>query len=104
MVSLRNRKVKLGYADNNCIDLAICDMQFECISPSERDLRYGQIVNDATGEGVMKKIANRKLNNLGFTHGHGCIVNSDDNMKRMKQDLQLADSTVEIKRLEALNA
>ena len=104
MISLRNRKVKPEYAGNNWLDLAIGDRQFECISPSERDLRYGQIMKDATGEGVTKKIAKRKLNNLGFAHGHCCIVNSDENMKRMKQDLQLADSIAEIKRLETFNA
>lgn len=73
----------------------------ECVNPTEKDLRHGQIMRDATGDGAKKKIAKRKLTNLGYMQGYCELVTSDERVKRMKQDLKLAASVAAINVAEA---
>ena len=73
----------------------------ECIQPTGQDLTRGQIIKDAVGDGAKLKVARRKLNSIGNMHGHCAVLNSDRNLKCMRDDLQLTDAIAEISRGDA---
>lgn len=79
--------------------LEIGERQMEVIKPTEDDLRRGRILKDATVESS-RKLATRKLNNLGTFVGHCAVINSEENTRRMEEDLRLA-STIEAIRTDA---
>jgi hypothetical protein len=82
------------------------------LHPTVEDLTRGRIMQDAHGEGTLrflelwcektlseifftgaqKYLAKRKLDSAGFIKAHSGIANRPERVKRMKSELQLADS------------
>ena len=50
---------------------------------------------------INRKNARRKLNSYGYLVGHCGVVNSIENMKRMKEPLIMADSVAELQHRDA---
>ena len=71
------------------------------IQPTANQLRRGAIIKDYVGNNAARKCARRKLNSYGYLVGHCGVVNSEENMNRMKEQLVMADSVSEIHRKEA---
>ncbi len=57
--------------------------------------------NVTVGNNAARKCARRKLNLYGYLVSHCGVVNSKENMNRMKEQLVMADSVSEIHRKEA---
>ena len=96
---------KKGSRDVECshhLDISVGRRQMECIQPTAQELTRGQIIKDAVGDGAKLKVARRKLNSIGNMHGHCAILNSDRNLKCMRDDLQLTDAIAEISRGDAM--
>ena len=68
----------------------------ECIQPSEGELRRGAILRDSFGNRAARKCAKRKLNNLGAIVGQATVVNSMENMEKMRDNLQFASAMAQI--------
>jgi len=73
------------------------------IQPTANQLRRGAniIIKDYVGNNAARKCTRRKLNSYGYLAGHCGVVNSEENMNRMKEQLVMADSVSEIHRKEA---
>jgi len=71
------------------------------IQPTANQLSRGAIFKDYFGNNAARKCARRKLNSHGYLGGHCGVVNSAENIKRMKEQLVMADSVAEIHRKEA---
>ena len=89
------------YEGSKHLDLSLGKRQMECIQPSEHELKRGHIIRDAVGDGAALKVARRKLNTIGNMHGHCAVLNGAENLKRMRDDLQLTDAIAEISRGDA---
>lgn len=102
MVTHRNRTV--GAEPTEALGLMIGDRQMECINPSEDDLRKGRLIADAGGQGATMKIAKRKLDSLAYVRGRCGNMLHPDRMKRVRNQLKLAESMASIHRMEAEEA
>ena len=58
------------------LDISIGKRQMECIQTTNADRRKGRILADAGGKGAIPKISERKIDSLGYIHGH-CILITD---------------------------
>lgn len=76
------------------------DDSLKHIQPTAYDLRRGAILKDYIGNNALRKTAKRKLNSFGYIVGNSGVVNSEENMRRMREQLVMADSVAEISRLE----
>ncbi len=72
-------------SDNLCIDL-YPDL-LKSIQPNANQLLRGAIIKDYIGNNAACKCARRKLNSYKYLVGHCGVVNSAENMKRMKEQL-----------------
>jgi hypothetical protein len=66
------------------------------IQPTANQLCQGAIIKDYIGNNAACKNARRKLNSYGYLVGHCNVVNSVENMNRMKEQLIMANSVAEI--------
>ena len=67
------------------------------IQPTANQLRRGATIKDYIGNNTARKCARRrKLNSYRYLVGHCGVVNSAENMKRMKEQLIMADLVAEI--------
>ena len=73
----------------------------ECIQLTARELTRGQIIKYAVGDGMELKVARRNLNVIGNIHSHCAVLNSESNLKRIQDNLQLTDAIAEISRGDA---
>ena len=71
------------------------------IQPTANQLHRGAIIKDYVGNNATRKCTRRKLHSYGYLAGHCGVVNSEENMNRMKEQLVMADSVSEIHRKEA---
>ena len=62
------------------------------------DLARGSIITCAGGAGSRLKLAQRKLDNLGYINSYCGIQNNEKRMSRLKSQLQLTASLAEVKR------
>ena len=53
------------------------------------------------GDGAALKVARMTLNTIGNMHGHCAVLNGAENLKRMRNDIQLTDAIAEISRGDA---
>ena len=60
-----------------------------------------EILRDASGDRAIKKMAQRKLDAVGYITAHAEFANSPAKMKRMGQALELDKSLAEIARIDA---
>ena len=71
------------------------------IPPTANQLRRDAIIKDYIGNNAARKCTRRNLNSYGYLISHCGVVNSEENMNRMKEQLVMADSVSEIHRKEA---
>ena len=64
--------------------------------PIERELTHGKIIRGTVGLGAQLKLAKRKLANLGNIKSHSGVQNDKERLKRLKSQITLAASLVEI--------
>jgi len=83
------------------LDLDINEESIRMIQPTMADLVRGAIIRDACGANAKRKCAKRKLTNIGTIVGQSAVVNSDENMKRMRESLEFSETVANIRRLEA---
>lgn len=83
------------------LDLDINEESIRMIQPTMADLGRGAIIRDACGTNAKRKCAKRKLSNIGTIVGQSSVVNSDENMKRMRESLEFSETVANIRRLEA---
>ena len=70
----------------------------ECIHPTKHELKRGDIIRDAVGDGTSLKSARGKINTIGNMHGHCAVLNGAENFKRLRDDLHLTDAITNILR------
>ena len=83
------------------LDIALAPDSLECIQPTEKELGMGAALRNSIGVQAKRKCAKRKMTNIGTIVGHSGVVNSEENMKKMKEALVLASAISEINQLEA---
>ena len=111
MVKYRNRMAVTKTQDGKVVHVKPADglnveISYDalaCIQPTESDLRMGAVIKDSIGVKAKRKCAKRKLTNLGTIVGHSGVVNSEENMKKMKDGLMLAVAISEINSMEDAN-
>ena len=65
----------------------ISKRQMECIQPADDDLHKGRVLANAGGQGAILKIANMKLDSLGYIRGHCGLLTDPDRMTRLENTL-----------------
>ena len=95
----RGKPIELEPTPN--LDVEISAEGLGCIQPSDSEYRCANILTNAIGDTAIKKLAKRTLNNIGNVIGLCTVVNSDKNMARMKERLEMEDAMAEIVRVEA---
>jgi ribosomal protein L12E/L44/L45/RPP1/RPP2 len=73
------------------------------IAPTMTDLMVSTIMKDAGGEGATKKLAQRKLNNVGAITNHCGLQNHPSRIKKLVAALELSASLAEISALTKAN-
>ena len=68
----------------------------ECIQSTKHQLKRGHIIRDAVDDGAALKVTSRKLNTTGNMHGHCDVFNNANDLKRMRDYLQLTDAIADI--------
>ena len=53
------------------------------------------------GDDASLKVARRNINTTGIIYGHCAVLKGDENLKRMRDDLQLTDAIADIFRDDA---
>jgi hypothetical protein len=71
------------------------------IQPTLYSLCRGAIRKDKIGNDAAHKNARSKMNSVGYLVRHCGVVNNEENMQRMREQLTMADSVAEIRRIEA---
>ena len=79
------------YEGSNHIELSLGKRQMECIQPTKHKLKRGHIIWGAVGDGAALKVARGVLNTIRNMHRHCAMLNGAENLKRMRDDLQLTD-------------
>ena len=82
------------------LDIHISQRQMNFIRPTGDDVRKGQILANAGGQGAILKIAKRKLDSLGYIWGYCGLLTDPGRITRVDNMLQLVDSISEIKWIE----
>ena len=80
------------------LDIEITRDQRMILNPSQQDLTFRAIMRDTAGEGALKKLAKRKLDNVGDIKAHCGIQNSVERIRQLKAARELSDSLTEIAR------
>ena len=78
------------------MNVEITEDQEKVIAPTSQDLTIGSILKDAGGEGATKKLAKRKLNNVGAITSHCGIQNHPERVSKLVNALHLTSSLAEI--------
>ena len=92
---------KVRVEPSESINLEMQKDSIEMIQPTSEELRHGNILRYHFGEGAKRKCAQRKLNSLGSVIGTSTVVNSEENMAKMREALEFAAACADINRLEA---
>ena len=85
-----------NYEGSNHLELSLGKRQMEYIWPTEQKLERGHIIRYSEGDGASLIVARKKLNTIGNMHGHCSLLNGADNLKCMRDDLQLTDAIADI--------
>ena len=75
------------------IDLAIGNRQMEVVAPTAEYLARVRLLQDLAMD-IRKNISTRNLNNCGIMNGHCIVINSEEGMKRSKDNLCI-NATIE---------
>ena len=80
------------------LDLHLYPDSLRAIMPSEKDFNRGNVMSHAHGTRAQRKMADRKLTNIGTVVGHCGLVNSKENMRRLTEQYEFVKSIAEINR------
>jgi len=62
----------------------VSDLQQCLIQPAEEELTQGRMMRKSVGMGAKLKLAERKLDNLGYIKSHYGLHNNEACLKRLK--------------------
>ena len=82
------------------LDVHLYDDSLRAIKPTKQDFLRGNAMSHAHGIRAQRKMAERKLTNIGTVVGHCGVVNSDENLRKLRDSLEFAKSFAEIKRVQ----
>lgn len=83
---------------SSALDIHLMPDSLKCIIPTDSQLRQGDVLRDAVGEGAERKCSQRKLTNLGTVVGQCAVLNSDENVKKMENNLMFVAAVAEVAR------
>ena len=92
----RSVPVKTDLIPSQYLDVEVSPAQRQLLNPKAIDYMMHEIAKQAHGEGAKQGMAKRKLDSLGNIRGDCGFANDPERMKRLKSQLQLADSLAEI--------
>jgi hypothetical protein len=78
------------------LDVEMKTIQQQLLDPKPMDFMMHEIAKATTGEAAKQSMAKRKLDALGNVRAHCGVVNDPKRLKRLKEQLALADSLAEI--------
>ena len=84
---------------NAYLDVEMKPIQQRLLDPKPTDFMMYAIAKTVTGEGAKQSMAKRKLDALGNVRAHCGAANDPKRMKRLREQLALADSVSEISKL-----
>ena len=90
-IKMLGREGAWKYEGFNHLDLSLGKKHMECIHPTKHKLKRGHIIWGAVGDGAALKVARGVLNTIRNMHRHCAMLNGAENLKRMRDDLQLTD-------------
>ena len=93
------REVKLTPSAH--LDVEVSATQQRLLDPTPQDYAMHEIASHCHGEGAKQSMAKRKLDALGFMRGESGIQNDPDRMKRLRNQIHLAESLADISKAEA---
>jgi hypothetical protein len=83
-------------APSRYLDVEFSATQQRLLDPSSTDFMMHAIASTVTGEGAKQSLAKRKLDALGNVRGTCCFANDPQRLKRLRGQLELAESLAEI--------
>jgi hypothetical protein len=88
-------------APSDFLDVHLYGDNLRAIMPTEKDFARGNVMSHAHGRRAKRKMAQRKLTNIGTVVGYCGVVNSDENMEKLREQYQFVQSIAEINRVTA---
>ena len=82
-------------------DVTITSPQRDMLKATSLELNKQEIMKYAGGHGATIKMAARKLDQLGYIKAHSGVANDSARLKKLRNQLQLANSLASIERSEA---
>ena len=70
------------------LDVHLCDDSLRAIKPIKQDFLRGNTMSHAHGIRAQRKMADRKLTNIGTVAGHCGVVNSEENLRKLRDSLK----------------
>ena len=83
------------------LDLHLYDDNLRAIMPSKNDFNRGNVMSHAHGQRAQRKMAERKLTNIGTVTGHCGLVTSEEHISRLREQYEFVKSIAEINRRSA---
>ena len=97
IAKLKNGKITMIQPSSG-LDIHLQQDSMSCIIPTDSELRRGNILRDAVGDEAERKCSSRKLTNIGTVVGHCDVLNSEDNIKKMADNLMFVSAVAEVAR------
>ena len=92
------RKRNNGTKPSMYLAIDVNETQQSILNPTMTDMARGAIIACVGGAGARLKLAQRKLDNLGYINSHCGIQNDEKRMGCLKLQLELTSSIAEVKR------
>ena len=81
------------------LNCEVTEDNYNLLNPRPVDIITGFIMQDIKGEGVKKKLAARRLNNIdACVSSYACVLNSDERMKQVREANSIAMVMADIQR------
>lgn len=97
------RKRNNGTKASMYFAIDVNETQESILNPTMTDMARGAIIACVGGVGARLKLAQRKLDNLGYINSHCGIQNDEKRMGHLKLQLELTSSIAEVKRDDIQN-
>ena len=80
---------------SSSLHLEIQSDALKMIQPTPEEMRHGAVMRDSFGDRAQRKCVQRKLNLIRAIVGTCTVVNSEENMDKMRKELQFAEAMAE---------
>ena len=77
------------------------DDNLRAIIPTQKDFNRGNVMSHAHGRRAQRKMAERKLTNIGTVTGHCGLVTSEEHISRLREQYEFVKAIAEINRISA---